>query len=99
MRQRAQPHPESDRHLLCPFCGTVGDLAAPLAFCTGCGAERSTDDAGEVVFDSDRKADRQTVDEAVRSTAGQETRTARGASSAALRRPVRLRKKGRTGAE
>ncbi len=38
MRKNAQPHPETDRDVLCPFCGTPSELASKAPWCTGCGA-------------------------------------------------------------
>ena len=60
MRERARPHPETDREVLCPFCGTSSELGSELPGCTGCGAARSVED-GEVTFDASRTADRQAL--------------------------------------
>ncbi len=65
MRKTAEPHPETDREVLCPFCGASSEVTSKVPWCPGCGAERSVDDAGEgtparVTFDASRKADRQT---------------------------------------
>lgn len=92
MHKKAQPHPESDRHVLCPFCETACDTAAASHWCTGCGAAWSVDPAGDVSFDSERKADRQTLDEAARADVSE---PARGLEGAARRRPRRLAKKRR----
>ena len=89
MRKTARPHPESDREVLCPFCGAPGERASEASWCSGCGAARSIDEAGEVVFDSSRKADRQTLAAAGRAAPAR----AGGLDGAARRRPVRLRKK------
>ena len=90
MRKTAKPHRESDRHVLCPFCGADLDTESAVRWCSGCGAEWTKRDSGEVVFDSSRRADRQTVEEAVRAESGA---SRRGLEGAARRRPVRLGKK------
>lgn len=92
MRQPAEPHPESDHHVVCPFCDTACDTTSTVAWCTGCGAEWSLQPDGDVVFDSARKADRQAVEEAARAAGG---RGSTGLVGDARRKPVRLGKKRR----
>ncbi len=66
MRKRAKPHPETDREVLCPFCGASAEVTSKVPWCTGCGAARSVGEDGEVIFDASRKADRETLAAAVR---------------------------------
>lgn len=92
MKKPADPHPESDQQVLCPFCETPVDLTATDRVCFGCGSRWSRDASGTAIFDDSDKASRAEVDEA----AGRE-RT-RNASRGGLRgdrrrRPVRLGKK------
>jgi hypothetical protein len=92
MKKQASPHPESESHVLCPFCETPVDRASPERLCYGCGVEWSPDASGAAVFDDSRKAGRAAVDEAARRD------RARNASAGGLhgdnrRRPVRLGKK------
>ncbi|MEM7584291.1 MAG: hypothetical protein AAF560_12960 [Acidobacteriota bacterium] len=68
MRRIARPHPESDRHVLCPFCETSIELARSIV-CAGCGA-RGQRDGDRVVFDDASAADRQEVTEGVREGRG-----------------------------
>ncbi len=90
MRKQARPHPESEHHAVCPFCETACDTASGVRWCSGCGAEWSASPSGDVIFDSERKADRQTLAEAARADA---PRPARGLDGAQRRRPRRLGKK------
>lgn len=91
MRKTARPHPESDRHVLCPFCETDCERSPTDVLCSGCGA-RGTPDGESLVFDASDKADRQTVNEAER--AGDQGRRAAGLTGAARRRPVGLGRRG-----
>ena len=92
MKKTARPHPESERHVLCPFCETPVDLGAADRLCLGCGCGWSPEASGAAVFDDSRKAGRAEVDAAAR------RERARNASRGGLRgdrrrRPVRLGKK------
>ncbi len=92
MRKTARPHPESARHVVCPFCETACDTTSAVRWCPSCGAWWSAQPDGEVIFDSERKADRQTLAEAHWADA---SGTARGLEGAQRRRPRRLGKKRR----
>ncbi len=92
MHEKARPHPESDRHVVCPVCETACDSTSPLRLCTGCGTAFDVAPSGDVLFDLSRKADRQEVAEAV---AGSEQPAAKGLEGSARRRPVGLGKKTR----
>ena len=78
--------------VICPFCRTVCDPVPAVSRCPGCGAERRVEPGGDVIFDSKRKGDRQTVADASR-TAG--ASLASGLDGGSRRRPVRLGKKRR----
>jgi hypothetical protein len=93
MKKPGLPHPESERHVSCPFCDTAVDRTSPERLCLGCGVEWAPDGAGVPVFDSSHQAGRAAVDAA----AGRErTRNASagGLSGDRRRRPQRLGKKG-----
>ncbi len=87
---KARAHPESDHHVICPVCETACDIAATVRLCSGCGAAWSVQPNGDVIFDAESRADRQTLDEAQRAEA---PRATRGLEGAARRRPRRLGKK------
>lgn len=87
-RQAARPHPESDRHVLCPFCETAYDVRGRSPWCSGCGARATTTDDG-VTFDDARKADRQTLAESASADGGRGS----GPPPGGRRKPVRLGKK------
>ena len=87
---KAKAHPESDRHVICPVCETACDITATVRLCSGCGSTWSVQPNGDVIFDADRRADRQSVGEAQRAEALGATR---GLEGAARRRPRRLGKK------
>lgn len=76
--------------MICPFCETPCDTASTSRWCSGCGVAWSIESAGSVTFDSDRRADRQTLAEADR---GEAARPARSLDGAARRKPRRLGKK------
>ncbi len=92
MRKKARPHPESDDHMLCPFCDAVCEVKPLPAVCLGCGAKISLNGDGPAIFDASQKADRQEVEKAARQTAGQGTT---GLEGDRRRRPKRLGKKRR----
>ncbi len=93
MRKKAQPHPESDDHMLCPFCDAVCEIEPLPAVCLGCGARISLNGDGPAIFDASHRADRQTAEEAARETSGGSTR---GLEGDRRRRPSRLGKKSRS---
>ena len=91
MRKKARPHPESDDHMLCPFCDFVCEVRPLPAACLGCGAKISLNGDGPAIFDAARKADRQEVEKAARQAAG----GGEGLEGDRRRRPARLGKKRR----
>ncbi len=93
MRKKARPHPESDDHMLCPFCDTVCRIKPAPSVCLGCGAKISLNGDGPAIFDASAKADRQTAREAAREA---DAPSKKGLEGDRRRRPTQLGKKRRT---
>ncbi len=56
MKKIARRH--SVFHVICPFCETLCESRAYLAWCTGCYCEYYTRKNGDVIFDTNRKTPR-----------------------------------------
>ncbi len=93
MRKKARLHPESDDHMLCPFCDTVCEIKPELSVCLGCGARISLNGDGPAIFDASQKADRQEVAEAAE---GASAPSPHGLEGDRRRRPKRLGNKRRS---
>ena len=66
MKRKAQPHPDSRLHWLCPFCGDPCDRFTALTWCSGCFVEYSSTG----VFDSKQKTERFAFAKALQKSGG-----------------------------
>lgn len=66
MKKKAEPHPSSHLHVICPFCGyPVNHHPTITPWCSDCGIEFYINRNLDVVFDDRRKTPRFALAKAV----------------------------------